>query len=129
MFSHLMLGVEDVARATDFYDGLMTLLGHKMRFREKGWAGWQPADRDRPLLIIGTPYGGGPASPGKGVMVAFGVPSREQVDQAHAYAMAHGGQDEGLPGLRPQYHPDYYGAYFRDPDGNKLCVVCHAPNA
>ena len=51
--------------------------------------------------------------------------SREQVDQAHAAALAHGGTCDGPPGLRPHYHPNYYGAYFRDPDGNKLCVCCH----
>jgi catechol 2,3-dioxygenase-like lactoylglutathione lyase family enzyme len=47
------------------------------------------------------------------------------VDRAHALALAHGGSCAGAPGLRPAYHADYYGAYFRDPDGNKLCVVCH----
>jgi hypothetical protein len=49
------------------------------------------------------------------------------VDEAWRLAIAHGGMDEGGPGLRPAYHPHYYGAYFRDPDGNKLCVVCHDP--
>ncbi len=58
-------------------------------------------------------------------MVALLAASRQIVDRAHAYALAQGGADEGAPGLRPQYHPNYYGAYFRDPDGNKICVVCH----
>jgi predicted lactoylglutathione lyase len=48
------------------------------------------------------------------------------VDRCHALALELGGRDEGAPALRPQYHASYYGAYFRDPDGNKLCVVCHA---
>ena len=52
---------------------------------------------------------------------------RASVDRCHAAAIARGGTDEGAPGLRPQYHPHYYGAYFRDPDGNKLCVCCHDP--
>jgi hypothetical protein len=47
------------------------------------------------------------------------------VDKAHAFAMKEGGRDEGAPGVRAHYHPNYYGAYFRDPEGNKLCVVCH----
>jgi lactoylglutathione lyase len=49
------------------------------------------------------------------------------VDQAYAIALQTGGTSEGAPGLRPEYHAHYYGAYFRDPDGNKLCVVCHTP--
>ena len=58
-------------------------------------------------------------------MVAFMAATRGQVDAAHALALALGGQCEGRPGLRPGYHADCYGAYFRDPDGNKLCVVSH----
>jgi catechol 2,3-dioxygenase-like lactoylglutathione lyase family enzyme len=126
MFSHIMLGVGDVARATDFYDGLMALLGHKLRFREQGWAAWQPQESDRPLFLIGRPHDGAQASPGNGSTLAFSAASRNLVDRLHVYALAHGGHDEGAPGLRPQYHPNYYGAYFRDPDGNKICVVCHA---
>jgi catechol 2,3-dioxygenase-like lactoylglutathione lyase family enzyme len=49
------------------------------------------------------------------------------VDRTHAIALANGGVCEGLPGFRPEYHPHYYGAYFRDPDGNKICVCCHDP--
>ena len=61
-----------------------------------------------------------------GYLVALAAATRAQVDACHRIALAQGGRDEGAPGLRPRYHPDYYGAYFRDPDGNKLCVVCHA---
>jgi lactoylglutathione lyase len=59
-------------------------------------------------------------------MVAFQAGSRAQVDAAYEIALAHGGTSEGKPGLRPEYHANYYGAYFRDPDGNKLCVASHA---
>jgi len=65
------------------------------------------------------------ASPGNGVTVAFDAPSRAAVDAFHAVALAAGGTDEGPPGVREHYHPNYYGAYVRDPDGNKICVVCH----
>ena len=64
---------------------------------------------------------------GNGVTVAFEAPDRASVDRFHAAGLAQGGTDEGAPGLRPHYHPDYYGAYLRDPDGNKLCCVCHRP--
>lgn len=62
-------------------------------------------------------------------MVAFAATSREDVRAAYRMALKSGGTCEGKPGLRPQYHDNYYGAYFRDPDGNKLCVACHAPAA
>ena len=58
-------------------------------------------------------------------MVALLAPSRAAVERAHAAALAHGATCEGRPGLRPEYHPHYYGAYVRDPEGNKLCVCCH----
>jgi predicted lactoylglutathione lyase len=62
-------------------------------------------------------------------MVALLAPTRAAVDAAHAAALAHGGECAGPPGLRPEYHANYYGAYFRDPDGNKLCACCHDPAA
>jgi lactoylglutathione lyase len=77
--------------------------------------------------VIGSPLNGEPATAGNGTMIAFQVVTRDQVDAAYALALGSGGQDEGPPGLRPAYHAHYYGAYFRDLDGNKLCVVCHTP--
>lgn len=53
--------------------------------------------------------------------------SRAKVDQVHALALNSGAVDQGQPGLRPHYHPNFYGAYFRDLDGNKICIVCHNP--
>jgi len=58
-------------------------------------------------------------------MVAFNADNRATVDKAFALALTHCGSSEGAPGLRPNYHAHYYGTYLRDPDGNKLCVVCH----
>jgi hypothetical protein len=58
-------------------------------------------------------------------MTAFLATTRDVVDCCHTAALANGGSCAGLPGLRPQYHAHYYGAYFRDPDGNKICVCCH----
>ena len=78
-----------------------------------------------PKLFVGAPFDGGAASHGNGEHVAFFAPSRAAVDAFHAAALAHGGSDEGAPGLRPHYHANYYGAYFRDLDGNKICVVSH----
>ncbi len=127
MFSHIFIGVSDFDRALAFYEPLMQLLGVSLRFcePERPWAGWQSHPGPRPLLLLGRPFDGGPHVAGNGQMVAFNASSRPQVDAAHALALRLGGQCEGRPGLRPEYHADYYGAYFRDPDANKLCVVCH----
>jgi catechol 2,3-dioxygenase-like lactoylglutathione lyase family enzyme len=129
MFSHLHVGTNDFERALAFYRPLMDALGIRARFCEadKPWAGWQSNPDPRPLFLIGKPYDGRPHLPGNGQMVAFLAPTREAVVRAHAVALAHGGSDEGAPGLRPEYHAHYYGAYVRDPDGNKLCFACHAP--
>jgi lactoylglutathione lyase len=81
------------------------------------------------LFLIGTPFDGNVHSPGNGQMVAFLAMDRDQVDAVYRVALKNGGTDEGPPGLRPEYHASYYGAYFRDPEGNKVCVACHQPDA
>ena len=129
MISHIHIGVADFPRAWRFYEAILPLLGLKIRFIEpdKEWGGWQLPNRSRPLLLIGRPFDGKPANPGNGHMTALLASDRPTVDRVHAAALAAGGLSEGAPGLRPQYHANYYGAYFRDPDGNKLCVCCHEP--
>jgi predicted lactoylglutathione lyase len=87
-----------------------------------GWACWQrPGEAEK--LWVGKPQNGQPASHGNGWMVALTAPSRAAVDAAYAAAIAAGGTDEGQPGLRPTYAADYYGAYVRDLEGNKLHFV------
>jgi lactoylglutathione lyase len=131
MFSHVFTGVTDFGRAFAFYNAVLTEIGLSLRFMEAGheWAGWQRPEGGRPLFVIGKPYDRKPHNPGNGQMVAFQASSREVVRRVYATAMAHGATCEGPPGLRAQYHPNYYGAYFRDPEGNKVCVACHAPEA
>lgn len=128
MISHVFIGITAFERALAFYTPLMAALDLQLKFsdRAKGWAGWVAPDAARPLFVIAQPFDGHPAQAGNGQMTALLAASRARVDLAHARALAHGGTCEGPPGLRPHYHPDYYGAYFRDPDGNKLCVCCHA---
>jgi lactoylglutathione lyase len=127
MLSHVFIGISDFDRALAFYNPLMATLGIEARFCERGrpWAGWQSRPGPRPLFLIGKPYDQLAPQPGNGNMVAFLAESRNTVDRAFSVAIANGGKSEGAPGLRPEYHENYYGAYFRDPDGNKLCVVCH----
>jgi catechol 2,3-dioxygenase-like lactoylglutathione lyase family enzyme len=127
MISHTFIGVHDFDRAFAFYSALMRELGHTLKFceRDKPWAGWMAANAPRPLFLIGTPYDGHAASAGNGQMIALLARDRPTIDKAYACALANGATCEGMPGLRTRYHPDYYGAYFRDTEGNKLCVCCH----
>ena len=92
-----------------------------------GWIGWgryeqQGAVQD--ALWVCKPFNGQPASVGNGGMVALWAKGWREVEAFHATALAHGGSSEGAPGLRLSYNPDFYAAYVRDPDGNKLAVVC-----
>jgi catechol 2,3-dioxygenase-like lactoylglutathione lyase family enzyme len=131
MISHVFVGITDFNRAFEFYGEIMAELGLRLKFCDQDvpWAGWVSPDAPRPLFLIGKPFDGNEASPGNGQMVALLASSREAVNRCHTIALANGGACEGPPGLRPHYHPDYYGAYFRDPDGNKICVCCHTPPA
>jgi catechol 2,3-dioxygenase-like lactoylglutathione lyase family enzyme len=129
MFSHVTLGANDIPRAIAFYDRALATLGlaRQETDLELGWAGWAPAaDASRPFWVM-RPLDGKPATVGNGVTIAFEAPDRPTVDAFHEAALAAGGTDEGGPGLRPHYHADFYAAYVRDPDGNKLCCVCHCP--
>lgn len=125
MFSHVTLGCNDFARARPFWFAIMDALGHPVMFdTDRTIAFGTPAG---PKTFVVPPFDGAAAQPGNGVHVAYVVSTRAEVDAFHAAALANGGSDEGAPGLRPHYHPNYYGAYVRDPDGNKLQAVCHSP--
>ncbi len=131
MFSHVFVGVSNFERALAFYRALMPVLGIEERFcePERPWAGWQSHSEPRPLFLIGSPYDQQAHAVGNGLMIAFLAASREVVVRAYETALANGGTPEGVPGLRPEYHANYFGAYFRDTEGNKLCVACHSASA
>lgn len=129
MFSHVTVGSNDLERAGQFYDAVLAPLGMRRRIVEPDggpealcWIGARPF----PRFYVYAPFDRGPASAGNGVMVAFIAPSQEAVELAHAAGLANEGSDEGAPGLREHYAPGYYGAYLRDPDGNKVHIV-HRP--
>ena len=136
MFTYVCLGTSNPARAARFYDPVLGALGLKRCDTGEedfdGWTGWGTYEDDGRVelaLWLVEPFDGRPASVGNGTMVAFNAASREQVDAFHAAALAHGGASEGAPGLRPQYNDDFYAAYVRDPDGNKLAAVCRGAAA
>ncbi len=126
--SHVTLGTNDLERARRFYDGLLAVLdiGRLYDDGDQGTAYARPGSQ-KPSVSTRRPYDGRPATWGNGSHVAFLAPTRAAVDAFHAEALALGGLDEGAPGLRPQYSETYYGAYVRDPDGNKLQAVCYEP--
>jgi catechol 2,3-dioxygenase-like lactoylglutathione lyase family enzyme len=130
LFSYISLGTRDLTRAIAFYDAALAPLGHSRisDYDSDGRSAAWGLDDPGPHLWITEPFDGSPASVGNGTMVSFLAQSRSAVSAFHAAALAHGGRDEGAPGLRPQYGPHFYAAYVRDPDGNKLNAVCYLPD-
>ena len=126
MFSHVTIGSEDPGKAAAFYDAVLATLGIKPLFDGPGLAAY--GDMTGPKTFILKPFDGNAHVPGNGGHVAYLAANRAQVDAFHAKALERGGTSGGEPGLRPQYHPNYYGAYVRDPEGNKLQAVCHSKN-
>ncbi len=124
MYSHTTIGANDLARARAFYEAVFAPLGHEVKEANDTYIAWGAPGR-LSQFFVGLPFNGEGSSPGNGPMIALLAPKRSVVDACHAAAMGQGGTDEGRPGLRPHYHDNYYGAYFRDLDGNKICVVCH----
>ena len=126
MIDHITFGITDFARATAFYDQAFAPLGvvrlfdvpveHTNGVKVSGYGD------DRPWFWIAE------ENATTGMMhVALQAKTAAEVDAFHAAALRAGGTDNGLPGLRPHYHPDYYAAFVLDPDGHNIEAVCHAP--
>lgn len=120
MLSHVSLGTNDAARAAAFYDPVLAVIGMQKMGERDGSVDYGTA---MTLFSLEKPTDGKPASPGNGVHVAFLAGKRSQVDEFYEVALAHGGSDAGAPGPRPEYDANYYAAFVRDPDGNKIEVV------
>ena len=129
MFSHIMLGTNNLTESIAFYDQVMPILDYSRESTGEAFAGYgckSDIASGINCLWIGSPFNGEPASPGNGVNVALLAATRDQVNKFHEVALQAGGADEGAPGIREEAHPNFYAAYVRDPTGNKLVVVCHA---
>lgn len=122
MFLYCTIGSNNLARAKRFFDAALAPLGIACLETDAGEIGYGHTGGRSELWIV-KPFDGRPASVGNGSMPAFSAPSRAAVDAFHAAGLAAGGSDEGAPGLR-RYGPNFYAAYLRDPDGNKLSAVC-----
>lgn len=120
LFDHIGFNVSDFAAMKSFLSRALAPLGVVVTKEGEGWAMMGRSDEGQ--LWFGA--FGPPPGP---VHVAFAAASREQVRQFHAAALAAGGKDNGAPGLRPQYHANYYGAFVIGPDGHNFEAVCHHP--
>lgn len=121
MIGYVTVGVSDMERAKVFYDALVPVFGGAQLMGDEQYV-FYGTGMDAPMLTLAKPFDGNPPSVGNGMMVALFAKSRTQVDAAHAKALELGGADEGPPGLRGPEAMGFYGAYFRDLDGNKLCA-------
>lgn len=120
MIGYTCVGTNDLDKAVAFYGALLGLLGAQVFFKNDRGVGWGVAP-GKPMFSVMRPFDKQSASVGNGCMVALAAADPEQVQALHAKALALGGTDEGAPGPRGS---GFYGAYFRDLDGNKLAAFC-----
>ncbi len=124
MIGYVTLGTNELERARRFYEQLLAEIGARRLLElpdARGYTMYGRSGRE-PMLAITRPIDGNPATAGNGTMIALAMASREQVDRFHVKALELGAADEGAPGVRGPEEMGFYGAYFRDPDGNKLCA-------
>ena len=120
MLDHVGIPVSDFERSKRFYEQALSPLGYGLIMEpRRGVAGLGRSGKPDFWVFRGEP--------GRAVHVAFAAYDRASVDAFHEAAIAAGGQDNGRPGLRPEYHPTYYGAFVLDPDGNNVEAVRHGP--
>ena len=132
MLSYVYFGTNDLEKAIAFYSAVLAPLGMNRCITNDpewdrvaaGWGIYEDGGARELGFWIGKPFDQRPATAGNGSMVAFSARTWKAVDEFYAAALAHGGRCDGPPGLRLDYAPDFYAAYVRDLDGNKLAAVC-----
>jgi catechol 2,3-dioxygenase-like lactoylglutathione lyase family enzyme len=121
MLDHVTIGVSNIDQSKEFYDRALGPLGITRLYAEgEGFAGYGIGRKA--FFWIGWRD-----TPQTGAHIAFTAQDRAVVDRFHREAIAAGGRDNGKPGIRPNYHPNYYGAFVLDPDGHNIEAVCHSP--
>jgi catechol 2,3-dioxygenase-like lactoylglutathione lyase family enzyme len=132
MIAYVTVGADDITVAKRFYSAFLPTLEYGVSEGPEGLSYALPvAAGQKPVLpdfYVKPTFDGAPASAGNGAMVAFEAPSQEQVRNLHAAALAAGGSDEGQPGFRANYGPDFYVGYLRDPHGNKIALFSSNPD-
>jgi catechol 2,3-dioxygenase-like lactoylglutathione lyase family enzyme len=120
IIDHLGISVSDYPASKKFYSQCLAPLSIQLVMEVQGWGGF---GRDgKPEFWFGI--GDQAQTP---MHIAFSASSRDEVDRFYQAALNAGATDNGAPGLRPEYHPDYYGAFVFDPDGHNIEAVCHKP--
>jgi catechol 2,3-dioxygenase-like lactoylglutathione lyase family enzyme len=119
MIDHAAVNVTDLEAGKRFYGEALKPLGDSLLFEMGDFLGFGEGEMPNFGVVRRDPVGGG--------HVAFGASDRGSVDAFYEAAVAAGGQDNGPPGVRPHYHPNYYAAYVHDADGNNVEAVCHTP--
>lgn len=127
MLDHIGVGASDLAASRRFYDAALAALGMGVVMEvtaemSGSYHGLGYGQAAKPVFWVSS---GG--ARGSGVHIAFTASTRAQVDAFHEAGLRAGGRDNGPPGLRPHYHPNYYGAFLLDPDGINVEAVCHMP--
>ena len=125
MLGYVTIGALDEAKSKTFYDAVFGAMGCDQKFSDGGWTGYGAKGQDNhDVYIVGKTADGNPARAGNGIMISFKAKTKGEVEAAHKAALTHGGTDEGAPGPRPAESTTFFGAYMRDPTGNKICVYC-----
>ena len=132
MIAYVTVGADDIAQARRFYSAFLPALNYTMKEGPEGLSFLLPVPAGtKPVLpdfYVKPTFNGEPASAGNGAMIAFEASNQRQVRALHAAALAAGGSNEGSPGFRASYGPDFYVGYLRDPQGNKIALFSSDPN-
>ena len=132
MIAYVTVGANDIERAKRFYSAFLPALNYGLEEGPEGLSYALPVPPGQvptlPDFYVKPTFDGQPASAGNGTMVAFQARNQEQVRNLHAAALAAGGFDEGQPGFRAAYGPNFYVCYLRDPQGNKIALFSSDPN-
>lgn len=132
MIAYVTVGADDIARAKRFYSAFLPALGFGLKEGPEGLSYALPVPAGQspmlPDFYVKPTFDGGPATAGNGAMVAFEASCQNQVRDLHAAALAAGGADEGAPGFRTSYGPQFFVGYLRDPQGNKIALFSSNPD-
>ncbi len=132
MIAYVTVGADDIARAKRFYSAILPALGYELEEGPEGLSFVLPVEPGQspvlPDFYVKPTFDGRPASAGNGSMVAFEARNQQQVRDLHAAALLAGGSDEGQPGFRVSYGPNFFVGYLRDPQGNKIALFSSDPN-